>query len=214
MSCVWIQFYENCSFKCLLIVKSQFFYKGLISFKRSQNHDPCRSLSSCFIITWMGIYGDSYNSCHDMLPRHAIATSIAASVLLGTERGRAIRFREKSMPGTRQPRDMAEAAKCLNARKAGLNAADCSRREMRGCTMNDSVIPYVIHSWRRRLVITLVDTLVSNTRHTLIAQFRMSLSFSFSLYEIDWRYLMIKEITSHFFSYNNILYRANFVCKI
>lgn len=70
-------------------------------------------------------------TCHD------IPASIAASVLPGTERGRAIQFREKSMPGIRQPRDMAEAAKCLNARKPGLNAADCSRREMRGCTMDD-----------------------------------------------------------------------------
>lgn len=29
---------------------------------------------------------------------------------------------------------MTEAAKCLNGRNAGLNAVDCSRREMRGCT--------------------------------------------------------------------------------
>lgn len=72
-------------------------------------------------------------TCHDM------PASIAASVLLGTERGRAIQFREKSMPGIRQPRDMAEAAKCLNARKPSLNAADCSRREMRGCTMDDDM---------------------------------------------------------------------------
>jgi len=72
------------------------------------------------------------------MSRHT-SIHIAASVLLGTERGRAIQFREKSMPGIRQPRDMAEAAKCLNARKPSLNAADCSRREMRGCTMDDDM---------------------------------------------------------------------------
>lgn len=85
---------------------------------------------------------------------------------------------------------MAEAAKCLNARKAGLNAADCSRREMRGCTMYDSVIPYV-HSWRR-FAMALVDTLVSNTRHTLVAQFRIPLSIS--LYEIEIVYNLYKFI--------------------
>lgn len=31
-------------------------------------------------------------------------------------------------------RCMTEAAKCLNGRNASLNAVDCSRREMRGCT--------------------------------------------------------------------------------
>lgn len=33
-----------------------------------------------------------------------------------------------------------EAAKCLNARNTGLNAVDCSRREMRGFTMDSCLL--------------------------------------------------------------------------
>lgn len=52
----------------------------------------------------------------------------------------------------------------------------------------------------------LVGTLVSNTRHTLVVQFRISLSpsLSFFLCEIEIADVVLKEVT-FFRSYNNII---------
>lgn len=90
---------------------------------------------------------------------------------------------------------MAEAAKCLNARKPGLNAADCSRREMRGCTehgrVRNSVCPLLKAA---RSVTAYVGTSVSNNSHIRHTEKEKNLSFClYSLPSSDIANSVLKE---------------------
>lgn len=122
------------------------------------------SLNCAFISTFLSItHAESPNvsridlndnvtstiSVGDM-PRERVTASLRPLFWEPNE-GELFGFREKSMSPVQdnRARDMAEAAKCLNARKPSLNAADCSRREMRGCTM-DSVMSILEGGSQRR----------------------------------------------------------------